>query len=79
VPLAHIVEAGKVIAGFGEELFQLRFMVPWATDKARIRTATALERYFDEAKQLIPHVFAHQQSADLFPSCAPHLTLKAFN
>jgi hypothetical protein len=72
----HIVEPAKVIAGllnFSSSALDLA-----AADKTGIRTAAALDRQFDEAEQLVPHVLAHQQSAD-FPLPARQLTLKAFD
>ena len=71
VPLAHIVEPAEVVAGLGEEVFQLRLVILRAADKASIRTAAALNGKFDQAEQLVPHVFAHQQPADFPPAGAP--------
>jgi hypothetical protein len=54
-------------------------MVFWPTDKTRNVATATLDRELDKSKQLVSHVLAHQQTADLFAPSTPQLALKALN
>lgn len=76
MPFAEVVEPRVVRAGARKEFFELSLMFMRMANEARARAAATLHGDLDDAKDLVAHVLAQQQTADLALSRASQLSPK---